>query len=82
MKFLNFVHATARKSLQFFRGNNYDLTEELCEIKLKHESKMKEASNKSWRAPPPNHRGGLSVFEKWAKWGGLPKFDFQGGISR
>ena len=39
----------AKKSLQFFRGKNYDVTEELIEIQKKHESKMHGASKKSWK---------------------------------
>ena len=38
----------ARKSLQFFRGKHYDESEELNEIKQKHESKQKENTGQSW----------------------------------
>ena len=38
----------ARKSLQFFRGSQYDESEELNEIKKKHESKQKENTGQSW----------------------------------
>ena len=38
----------ARKSLQFFRGPNYDTKEELREIELKHESKKNKKSSHSW----------------------------------
>jgi MFS family permease len=30
----------AQKSLQFFRGNKYDITEELTEIQQRHDSKV------------------------------------------
>ena len=40
----------ARKSLQFFRGKDYDITEEFDEIKLKHESKKsRQKANQSWK---------------------------------
>ena len=39
----------AKKSLQFYRGPNFDITEELREIELKHESKKKQNSNHSWK---------------------------------
>ena len=39
----------ARKSLQFFRGKDYDETGEFDEIKEKHESKQKLNKDHSWR---------------------------------
>ena len=41
---------SASKSLQFFRGKNYDITEEFDEIRLKHESKKsQQKENQSWK---------------------------------
>ena len=41
-----------RKSLQFFRGSAYDITEEINEIKEKHESKLElQGKSKSWIWP-------------------------------
>ena len=37
----------AKKSLEFYRGNQYNVAEELFEIIQSHESKLKNASNKS-----------------------------------
>ena len=37
----------AKKSLQFFRGKNYDITEELNEIRQRHEKK--ESSSQTWK---------------------------------
>jgi MFS family permease len=38
----------ARKSLQFFRGQNYDITDEFNEIQQKHVSKKCQYTKKSW----------------------------------
>ena len=37
-----------KKSLIFFRGKNYDITNEFNEIQQKHESKQKENANQTW----------------------------------
>ena len=40
----------ARKALQFFRGQHYDITEEFNEIQQKHESKKEENTKESsWK---------------------------------
>ena len=39
----------AKKSLEFFRGKNYDATEELTEISQKHESKLKNSEKMTWK---------------------------------
>lgn len=39
---------SAKKSLQFFRGTEYDITEELVEIQEKHKSKMIQSDSQSW----------------------------------
>ena len=39
----------ARKSLQFFRGKLYDISDELNEIQQKHESKQVHSNNNSWK---------------------------------
>ena len=39
----------AKKSLQFFRGQNYDVSEEFNEIQQKHESKKSQHSKQSWK---------------------------------
>ena len=39
----------ARKALQFFRGQHYDITEEFNEIQQKHESKQVHSKNNSWK---------------------------------
>ena len=39
----------ARKALQFFRGKNFDVEEELQEIQKKHESKKSQITQKSWK---------------------------------
>ena len=50
----------AKKSLQFFRGEFYDVTEELAEIQQKCESKKNNISNgKSWKSIL---RGGTKTF--------------------
>ena len=40
---------SARKSLQFFRGQHYDITAELNEIQEKHESKQRQNTEASWK---------------------------------
>ena len=37
----------AKKSLEFYRGNQYNVAEELLEISQSHESKLRNTSNKS-----------------------------------
>ena len=37
----------AKKSLEFYRGNQYNVAEELFEISQSHESKLRNTSNKS-----------------------------------
>ena len=39
----------AKKSLQFFRGKHYDITEEFNEIQWKHELKKNQNKQKSWK---------------------------------
>ena len=39
----------ARKSLKFFRGKDYDVSEELDEIQKRHESKNANMTQKSWK---------------------------------
>jgi len=39
----------ARKSLQFFRGKNYDITQEFNEISKRHESKLQNTEKISWK---------------------------------
>ena len=39
----------AKKSLKFFRGKTYDISDEFNEIKQKHESKQNENTNQSWK---------------------------------
>ena len=39
----------ARQSLQFFRGENYDINEEFNEIKQKHETKKAQYKEQSWK---------------------------------
>ena len=39
----------ARKSLQFYRGREYDVNEELNEIEAKSESKKSQMPNQSWK---------------------------------
>ena len=39
----------ARKSLKFFRGGEYDVSEELDEIQKKHESRKANMPQKSWK---------------------------------
>ena len=39
----------AKKSLKFFRGKNYDISEEIDEIHKKHESKRANMPKKSWK---------------------------------
>ena len=39
----------AKKSLQFFRGQNYDVSEEFNEIQQKHESKQSQRSKNWWK---------------------------------
>ena len=41
---------TAKKSLQFFRGKDYNITEEFDEILQKHESKKNQNPNNSWKS--------------------------------
>ena len=38
----------AKKSLKFFRGQKYDISDEFNEIQLKHESKKGQESKQSW----------------------------------
>ena len=38
-----------KKSLQFFRGKDFDITKEFNEIQEKHESKIKQNSEGSWK---------------------------------
>ena len=40
---------SAKKSLQFYRGPDYDITEELVEIHEKHKSKMMQEDSQTWR---------------------------------
>ena len=40
---------SAKKCLQFYRGLNYDITEELNEIQEKHKSKMIQKDSQSWK---------------------------------
>ena len=40
----------AKKSLEFYRGNQYNIAEELFEISQKHESKQRNSENDSGRA--------------------------------
>ena len=39
----------AKKSLRFFRGSDYDLTEELKEIQQKHDEKTSQRLQQSWK---------------------------------
>ena len=39
----------AKKSLQFFRGKNYNITEELNEMQQRHEVKKRESSSQTWK---------------------------------
>ena len=39
----------AKKSLKFFRGKHYDISDEINEIQQKHESKQKENNNQTWK---------------------------------
>ena len=39
----------AKKSLQFFRGKDYDIYEELTEIEVKHESKQTAQAQSNWK---------------------------------
>ena len=39
----------AKKSLEFFRGKTYDITEELTEIRQKHESKLNNSEKMTWK---------------------------------
>ena len=40
---------SAKKSLQFYRGHDYDITEELAEIQDKHKSKMIQKDSQTWK---------------------------------
>jgi MFS family permease len=39
----------AKKSLKFFRGKDYDITDEINEIQQKHDSKQKGDTNQTWK---------------------------------
>ena len=43
------LYSGAKKSLRFFRGKEYNITEEFDEISIKHESKLQSFTKLSWK---------------------------------